>query len=81
MSRSYHRIQDQLKNLCIFYSRDVVHRQIAIDAVAHLTLGCYGFGCEDALVHLLNYVWPNMLENSPHGMVDWIKMIIFLCSI
>jgi hypothetical protein len=39
----------------------VVHRQqIAIDAVAHLSLGEYGFGCEDALVHLLNYyVWPN----------------------
>jgi splicing factor 3B subunit 1 len=52
----------------IFLSRDVVHRQqIAIDAVAHLSLGAYGFGCEDALVHLLNYVWPNMLENSPHG--------------
>ncbi|CAJ0942594.1 unnamed protein product, partial [Mesorhabditis belari] len=46
--------------------RDVVHRQIAIDAVAHLSLGVYGFGCEDALMHLLNYVWPNMLENSPH---------------
>lgn len=26
--------------------RDPVHRQIAIDAVAHLALGVYGFGCE-----------------------------------
>ncbi|KAI6241209.1 Splicing factor 3B subunit 1 [Aphelenchoides fujianensis] len=56
--------------------RDVVHRQIAIDAVAHLTLGVYGFGCEDALVHLLNYVWPNMLENSPHV----IQRFIFACD-
>ncbi|VDN52048.1 unnamed protein product [Dracunculus medinensis] len=46
--------------------RDIVHRQIAMDAVAHLTLGVYGFGCEDALIHIFNYVWPNMLENSPH---------------
>lgn len=57
-----------LKTLCIccFSFRDIVHRQIAMDAVAHLTLGVYGFGCEDALIHIFNYVWPNMLENSPH---------------
>lgn len=23
-------------------------------------------GCEDALIHLLNYVWPNIFETSPH---------------
>ncbi|KIH69341.1 HEAT repeat protein [Ancylostoma duodenale] len=56
--------------------RDQVHRQIAIDAVAHLSLGVYGFGCEDALLHLLNYVWPNMLENSPH----LIQRYIFACE-
>lgn len=47
-----------------------------MDAVAHLTLGVYGFGCEDALIHLLNYVWPNMLENSPHV----IQRFIFSCE-
>ena len=31
-----------------------------------MALGVYGFGCEDALVHLLNYVWPNVFETSPH---------------
>lgn len=56
--------------------RDQVHRQIAIDAVAHLSLGVYGFGCEDALMHLLNYVWPNMLENSPHLIQRW----VFACE-
>ncbi|GMS89641.1 hypothetical protein PENTCL1PPCAC_11816 [Pristionchus entomophagus] len=56
--------------------RDPVHRQIAIDAVAHLSLGVYGFGCEDALVHLLNHVWPNMLENSPHI----IQRFVFACE-
>lgn len=31
-----------------------------------MALGVYGFGCEDALVHLLNHVWPNIFETSPH---------------
>ncbi|CAL8147916.1 unnamed protein product [Orchesella dallaii] len=46
--------------------RDLVHRQTACAAIKHLALGVYGFGCEDALVHLLNYVWPNIFETSPH---------------
>lgn len=31
-----------------------------------MTLGVFGFGCEDALNHLLNCVWPNIFETSPH---------------
>ena len=31
-----------------------------------MSLGVFGFGCEDALAHLLNYVWPNIFETSPH---------------
>jgi splicing factor 3B subunit 1 len=31
-----------------------------------MALGVHGFGCEDALNHLLNYVWPNIFETSPH---------------
>ena len=31
-----------------------------------MSLGVFGFGCEDALVHLLNFVWPNIFETSPH---------------
>lgn len=46
--------------------RDPVHRQTACATVKHLSLGVAGLGCEDALLHLLNYVWPNMLEESPH---------------
>lgn len=60
----------------LYFSRDLVHRQIAMDAVAHLTLGVYGFGCEDALVHLLNHVWPNVFETSPHV----IQRFIFACE-
>ena len=33
-----------------------------------MALGVYGFGCEDALVHLMNHVWPNIFETSPHMM-------------
>ena len=46
--------------------RDNVHRQTAATAVKHLALGVQGMGCEDALSHLLNFVWPNIFEESPH---------------
>eukprot|EP00850_Spirogloea_muscicola_P020877 SM000229S07513 [mRNA] locus=s229:150597:158007:+ [translate_table: standard] len=46
--------------------RDLVHRQTAASAVKHMALGVAGLGCEDALVHLLNFVWPNIFETSPH---------------
>jgi len=46
--------------------RDPVHRQTACSAVKHLSLGVTGLGCEDVLTHLLNYVWPNIFEESPH---------------
>lgn len=44
----------------------MVHRQTACAAIKHMALGVYGFGCEDALIHLLNHVWPNVFETSPH---------------
>jgi len=46
--------------------RDPVHRQTASSAIKHMALGVYGFGNEDALTHLLNYLWPNIFETSPH---------------
>ncbi|CAM9947603.1 unnamed protein product [Heterosigma akashiwo] len=46
--------------------RDLVHRQTSCTTVKHLALGVAGLGCEDALTHLLNYVWPNIFEVSPH---------------
>src|SRR5690606_12212203 len=46
--------------------RDLVHRQTACSVVKHMALGVVGLGCEDALAHLLNYVWPNIFETSPH---------------
>ncbi|XP_049850593.1 LOW QUALITY PROTEIN: splicing factor 3B subunit 1-like [Schistocerca gregaria] len=46
--------------------RDTVHRQTACSVVKHISLGVAGLGAEDALTHLLNYVWPNIFETSPH---------------
>ena len=46
--------------------RDLVHRQTAASAIKHISLGVAGLGCEDALIHLFNYVWPNIFETSPH---------------
>ena len=46
--------------------RDLVHRQTSCTTVKHLALGVAGLNCEPALVHLLNFVWPNIFEKSPH---------------
>ncbi len=49
-----------------FFFRDLVHRQTSCAAIKHMALGVHGFSCEDALTHLMNFVWPNVFENSPH---------------
>lgn len=46
--------------------RDLVHRQTACTVVKHMSLGAHGLGREDAMMHLLNHVWPNVFETSPH---------------
>ncbi|KAI8987199.1 splicing factor 3B subunit 1 [Pilobolus umbonatus] len=46
--------------------RDLVHRQTACTTIKHMALGVVGLGCEDSLLHLLNYIWPNIFETSPH---------------
>ncbi|KAK9471936.1 armadillo-type protein [Dipodascopsis tothii] len=46
--------------------RDQVHRQTAATVVKHIALGCVGLGCEDAMLHLLNLLMPNIFETSPH---------------
>ena len=55
--------------------RDGVHRQTACVCVKHLALGCRGHGCDDALIHLLNLVWPNIFEESPHILYACIEAI------
>ncbi|GAM18432.1 hypothetical protein SAMD00019534_016070 [Acytostelium subglobosum LB1] len=55
--------------------RDPVHRQTACAAVKHMSLGVHGLGCEDALVHLLNFVWPNIFETSPHVINSFLEAV------
>ena len=65
MARDYiHAITPMLEDGLM--DKDIVHRQTACTTVKHLALGVKGLGCEDALQHLLNYVWPNIFETSPH---------------
>ena len=60
--------------------RDLVHRQTAAAVVRHIAHGVPGLGCEDALRHLLNFVWPNIFEDTPHivytvhGAVDGMRL-------
>ncbi|KAK0517939.1 U2 snRNP component prp10, partial [Tilletia horrida] len=61
--------------------RDHVHRQTAAAIVKHIAFGPphsnhVGLGQEEALQHLLNLVWPNIFETSPHligGIMDAIE--------
>lgn len=46
--------------------RDMVHRQTACTTIKHLALGVFGLGVEDALIHLMNALYPNIFETSPH---------------
>ena len=62
--------------------RDQVHRQTAASVVKHVALGVVGLGCEDAMVHLLNLLYPNLFETSPHVIdriieaIDAIRMAV-----
>jgi splicing factor 3B subunit 1 len=62
--------------------RDQVHRQTAASVVKHVALGVVGLGCEDAMLHLLNLLWPNLFETSPHVIdrileaIDAIRMAV-----
>ena len=55
--------------------RDMVHRQTAAATVKHIALGTVGLGCEDALLHLLNFVWPNLFEESAHVIIAVMEAI------
>jgi splicing factor 3B subunit 1 len=46
--------------------RDHVHRQTAASAVKHLAFSVRSRGADDLLIHLLNCLWPNVLETTPH---------------
>jgi splicing factor 3B subunit 1 len=46
--------------------RDAIHRQIACLVVKYFALGCFAAGKEDAMIHLLNHLLPNIFESTLH---------------
>lgn len=58
-----------------FTDRDQVHRQLAANAAKNLAMGVFGYGCEDALQHLLNFLFPNIFETSAHVITAVIEAI------
>lgn len=59
--------------------RDLVHRQTAADVIKHLSINCSGLGLEDAFIHLLNLLLPNVFETSPHVISRILEGLDGLC--
>lgn len=49
--------------------RDLVHRQTSANVIRHIALHCSGAGYEDAFIHMLNLLMPNVFETSTHAIV------------
>ena len=74
MSRDYiYSILSLLQNALT--ERELVHRQQACGVIKHLSINVAGLNCEDALIHLLNYLWPNVFEDSPHFQMSFLDAI------
>ena len=61
--------------------RDLVHRQTAASCIKHMALSAIGFGSDDLCIHLLNLLWPNIFESSPHVITFVIEAIDSLTGI
>ncbi|KAJ2801618.1 U2 snRNP component prp10 [Coemansia guatemalensis] len=55
--------------------RDLVHRQQAASIMKHLALAVAGHGCDRPILHLLNHLWPNIFETSPHAICAVLEAI------
>jgi len=55
----------QCSKMALTAYRDLVRWQTVGTIVKYLAIGITGLGCED-LMHLMNPVWPNCSETSPH---------------
>ena len=74
MARDYiYAIISLLKNALT--ERELVHRQQACSIVKHLGINVAGLNCEDALIHILNYLWPNIFEDAPHFQMAFLEAI------
>ncbi|PIA17878.1 U2 snRNP component prp10 [Coemansia reversa NRRL 1564] len=55
--------------------RDLVHRQQAAAIMKHLALAVSGHACDRPMLHLLNHLWPNIFETSPHAICAVLEAI------
>ncbi|KAJ2329082.1 U2 snRNP component prp10 [Coemansia sp. RSA 2673] len=55
--------------------RDLVHRQQAASVIKHMAIGVAGLGNEDPVLHLLNFLWPNIFETNPHSICAVLEAI------
>eukprot|EP01061_Rhynchopus_euleeides_P022157 TRINITY_DN3607_c0_g3_i1.p1 TRINITY_DN3607_c0_g3~~TRINITY_DN3607_c0_g3_i1.p1 ORF type:complete len:1163 (+),score=427.92 TRINITY_DN3607_c0_g3_i1:505-3489(+) len=55
--------------------RDIIHRQMGCNIVRHMALGVAGMGCEPAVIHLLNLVFPNIFETLPRTIDSCVEAI------
>ncbi|KAJ2082520.1 U2 snRNP component prp10 [Coemansia sp. RSA 988] len=55
--------------------RDLVHRQQAASIIKHLALAVAGHACDRPMLHLLNHLWPNIFETSPHAICAVLEAI------
>ncbi|KAJ1735433.1 U2 snRNP component prp10 [Coemansia biformis] len=55
--------------------RDLVHRQQAASVIKHMALGVAGLNNEGPVLHLLNFLWPNIFETSPHSICAVLEAI------
>ncbi|KAJ2610061.1 U2 snRNP component prp10 [Coemansia sp. RSA 1365] len=55
--------------------RDLVHRQQAAAIMKHLALAVAGHACDRPMLHLLNHLWPNIFETSPHAICAVLEAI------
>lgn len=69
----------------VLMDRDFVYRQMVSVVVQYMLFGVYGFGCEDLLNYLLNYVWFNVFEiffyviQVVMGVLEGLRVVIGLC--
>lgn len=81
MAKDYHYAVTPLLEDALI-DRDQVHRQTAASVVKHIALGVVGLGAEDSMLHLLNLLFPNIFETSPHVIdriieaIDAIRMAV-----
>ena len=55
--------------------REIVHRQLACNICKHLSLCNFGRPLQEEFIHLMNMIWPNIMETSPHVILNTLETV------